>query len=87
MRYKVLPTCSARLTWILALQRNKRIGLVFVQPSRSDGASSLLDVRLEEESLDTADVDALSYVWGDKPRKFRIRCNDKNFDVGQNSYE
>lgn len=87
-------TCSAMTTisdygsfQYTSSLRGRRIRLLFIQPPYSGDRSSLLKVNLVEQSLDAIDFDALSYVWGKSSQKFRIRCNDKNVDIGQNLYE
>lgn len=40
-----------------------------------------------EKPLDTADFDALSYVWGEQTPTFPLRCNGQNLTVGRNLYE
>lgn len=45
--------------------------------------NSPINVRLVEESLDTAEFDALSYVWGDQRTRVQIQCNGKSITVGQ----
>ncbi|KAG6363981.1 hypothetical protein INS49_009084 [Diaporthe citri] len=45
--------------------------------------TSPLSVRLVEENLDTAEFDALSYVWGDQATRMHINCNGKSATIGQ----
>lgn len=45
--------------------------------------TSPLSVKLVEENLDTAEFDALSYVWGDQSTRMHINCNGKSVTIGQ----
>lgn len=45
--------------------------------------TSPLTVKLVEENLDTAEFDALSYVWGDQTTRIHINCNGKSVTIGQ----
>lgn len=45
--------------------------------------TSPLSVKLVEENLDTAEFDALSYVWGDQATRMHIKCNGKSVTIGQ----
>jgi hypothetical protein len=48
--------------------------------------SNILAIDLVEESLDEAEFEALSYVWGHQPEKIPIKCNDKRLSIGANLY-
>ncbi|KAM5358475.1 hypothetical protein ACJZ2D_015262 [Fusarium nematophilum] len=70
-----------------SILQGRQIRILFLKPCLRDGRSTPLEVQLEEKCLDTAEFDAMSYVWGDNSRKLRIRCNGKIFDIGHNLHE
>ncbi|KAF2790473.1 HET-domain-containing protein [Melanomma pulvis-pyrius CBS 109.77] len=65
-------------TYIRTLQ-GRRIRLLEVIP---DSETSILSIQLVENSLDEAEFEALSYVWGDQTEKIRIKCNGKRAEIG-----
>lgn len=64
--------------------KGPRIRLMYIECHGGlDLLTSPLSVKLVEENLDTADFDALSYVWGDQATRTQIRCNGQSFAIGQ----
>ncbi|KAH7384549.1 heterokaryon incompatibility protein-domain-containing protein [Pyrenochaeta sp. MPI-SDFR-AT-0127] len=48
--------------------------------------STVLRIELMERSLDDAQFEALSYVWGDQKEKMLAICNSKQLEIGANLY-
>lgn len=64
--------------------KGRQIRLIYVECHAGlNFHTSPLSVKLMEENLDTAEFDALSYVWGDQTTRAHIQCNGKGFTVGQ----
>ncbi|KAH8654022.1 heterokaryon incompatibility protein-domain-containing protein [Tricladium varicosporioides] len=70
-----------------SLLQGRYVRLLMIEPPEADKPSSILRVSLVEQPLDTAEFDALSYVWGDQTQKFRIICNGQNHSIGQSLHE
>jgi hypothetical protein len=51
---------------------------------RLDDEKAVLDISLVEQSLDSAEFEALSYVWGDTTTKQSIKCNGQPLCIGSN---
>lgn len=67
-------------SYFRALQgRNIRLLKVIPGPQLST-----LAIQLVEKSLDEAEFEALSYVWGDRVEKKSIECNGKWLNIGAN---
>lgn len=68
--------------------KGRQIRLMYIECySGLDLHTSPLSVKLVEENLDTADFDALSYVWGDQTTRMHMKCNGKNVTIGQSLHD
>lgn len=68
--------------------RGRQIRLMYIECYHGlDLHTSPLSVKLVEENLDTAEFDALSYVWGDQTTRMPIKCNGKNVTIGQSLHD
>ncbi|WQF80958.1 Putative heterokaryon incompatibility [Colletotrichum destructivum] len=67
--------------------QGRRIRLLSFRQRHCPDRDLPLEVHLSEHSLDVAEFDALSYVWGDSHPKRRLICNGKHFDVRESLYE
>lgn len=66
-----------------ATLNSKQIRLLYIEYQGSSSCDALfLRVELVEGNLDTADFDALSYVWGDRATRISISCNVKSHTIG-----
>ena len=81
-----MPSDNEYFEYTSPLQ-GRDIRLVYVQPTRLEESLAPIEVILKECSPDTAEFDALSYVWRTKLGKYKIRCNGKTLHVGQNLHE
>lgn len=64
--------------------KERQIRVMYIECHNGvDFQNSLLGVKLVEENLDTAEFDALSYVWGDQATRIHIKCNGKSVTIGQ----
>lgn len=68
--------------------KGRQIRLMYIEcHSGLNLHTSPLSVKLVEENLDTAEFDALSYVWGDQATRFQIKCNNQSVTIGQSLHE
>ncbi|KAH9989491.1 heterokaryon incompatibility protein-domain-containing protein [Xylariaceae sp. FL0662B] len=63
--------------------RGRNVRLIEIRPGSESGENPL-EIDLAERSLDTAKFEALSYVWGEKATRQRIRCNGRWMHIGSN---
>lgn len=64
--------------------KGRQIRVMYVEcHSGVNFLTSPISVKLVEENLDTAEFDALSYVWGDQTTRMHINCNGKSVTIGQ----
>lgn len=67
--------------------RGRRVRLLQIEPVDLGDESATLVLRLAEHDLDSAEFEALSYVWGSSSAKVTVRCNGQSLRVGQSLYE
>lgn len=64
--------------------KGRQIRVMYIEcHSGVDFNNPLISLKLVEESLDTAEFDALSYVWGDQATRKHIKCNGKSITIGE----